>query len=357
MEQLNGISVILPSYNPGKEILSVIQDIIRQGFQDIIVVNDGSRDELSPIFDETAKIGGCIVLNHDVNKGKGAALKTAMAYFLENRPDNLGVVTIDDDGQHLPEDVRLCAEAMAESGNFVLGARDFNKPSVPMKSLVGNKLSAKLFSLWVGLEITDSQTGLRAIPRKYLRALLDVPGSRFEYETNMLIAAKKNSFDISEVSINTVYLDGNKGTHFRALKDSFEIMLQFIKYAQVSLVSFVIDLICFYVMLSFLGGYSLSGGWNVIFLSTVVARLISSAFNFIFNKDYVFKYSNKSIPKAALKYYTLCAVSMALSGNFVALFSYVFRVNLTAVVAMIKIVIDTMLFVMNYYIQRKWVFK
>ncbi|MCL2184442.1 MAG: glycosyltransferase family 2 protein [Treponema sp.] len=357
MDQLSKISVVLPSFNPSKEIISVIQRVINQGFSDVIVINDGSREDTSSIFDEVSKINGCTVLHHNENMGKGAALKTGMTYFLENRPLNIGIITIDDDGQHLPEDIKLCAQEMAESGFMVLGARDFNKPSVPLKSRIGNKLSAKLFSASVGLDIADCQTGLRAIPGKYLKTFLNVSGNRFEYETNMLIEAKKERFSLKEVPISTVYIDGNKSTHFKPVRDSIKIIFQFIKYAQSSLISFAIDLLCFYIFLNLLRSHSFFGSWNVILISTIASRILSSLFNFFFNKNFVFKYSGKSIFKTALKYYILCGISMLLSGNITAVLSYVFNINAAFLVTLIKIAVDMGLFVMNYYIQRKWVFK
>ncbi|MCL2277135.1 MAG: bifunctional glycosyltransferase family 2/GtrA family protein [Treponema sp.] len=357
MSQISGISVILPSYNPGAQILSVIKRVIEQGFSDIIIINDGSKDECTAIFDEAAKIDSCVVLRHKVNKGKGAALKTGMTFFLENRPDSSGIVTIDDDGQHLPEDIKLCAEAMARSGCFVLGSRDFNNPSVPFKSRYGNRITAKIFSASVGLDLKDSQTGLRAIPKKLLGAFVNVPGDRFEYETNMLIAAKKENFSIKEVPINTVYIDGNKSSHFHPVKDSIKIMFQFIKYAQSSLISCAVDLLCFYALLNLLSSHSISNSWNIILLSTIIARVISSALNFILNKKFVFRYSGKSVIKAIIKYYILCVFSMILSGNLVAVLSYLLNINNAVIVTIIKIAVDVGLFVMNYHIQKRWVFK
>jgi putative flippase GtrA len=321
------------------------------------VVNDGSGEEFLHVFDDAEKLSGCTVLRHDVNKGKGEAIKTAMSYFLDNRPDGLGVVTVDDDGQHLPDDVLLCAETMAGNGAFVLGKRDFGNPEVPLKSRMGNRLTAKLFSIWIGLDISDSQTGLRAIPRKYISAAINVPGSRFEYETNVLIAAKKGRFDIMEVPISTVYIDKNKNTRFRTLRDSLEVMLQFVKYAQISLVSCAIDLLSFYAFLFLLGWRPLPGSWNLIFISTVMARVLSSAFNFIFNKNFVFRFKGERVAGAALKYYALCFASMALSGCFVSLCAYLLLADTARSVTITKIAVDSALFFINYYIQRKWVFK
>jgi len=134
-------------------------------------------------------------------------------------------------------------------------------------------------------------------------------------------------------------------------------MLQFVKYSQSSLASCAIDLLSFYALLNLLGGYALSGRWNVIFLSTVIARLLSSAFNFFFNRNLVFRHQGKDIKTAAFKYYVLCCVSIALSGCFVSLCAYAFTADTAPLVTFIKIIVDSGLFIMNYYVQRKWVFK
>jgi glycosyltransferase involved in cell wall biosynthesis len=355
MAQISAVSVILPSYNPTEQILTVIRDVISQGFADIIVINDGSGDESFPVFDAVDELSGCTVLTHDVNRGKGAALKTGMAYYLENRPDGIGVVTIDDDGQHLPEDIRLCAEALCEKDAFVLGVRDFSSPEVPSKSRIGNKLAASAFRVGIGLDISDTQTGLRAIPGNYIETLLYIDGSRFEYETNVLVAAKKHSFRIAEVPIHTVYLDGNKGTHYRPLADSFMIFLQFAKYSLGSLISFGIDLLGFYLLLKLLGGHLPE--WAAIFLCTLTARAVSSVFNFFFNKNVVFKRKGINAHRAVLRYILLCCAVLVLSSQLVALISRLATVVLPLAVTLIKIAVDAVLFAANYFIQKKWVYK
>jgi len=134
-------------------------------------------------------------------------------------------------------------------------------------------------------------------------------------------------------------------------------MFQFMKYANSSLASCAIDLVSFYTLLNLLGLHSLSGRWNAIFISTVSARILSSAFNFFFNKTLVFKLKGDDVRKTALKYYLLCGTSMALSGSFVALCSYMFVAETAPIVTAIKIIVDSGLFLMNYHVQRKWVFK
>ena len=136
-----------------------------------------------------------------------------------------------------------------------------------------------------------------------------------------------------------------------------EVMRQFAKYAQSSVMSCVIDLLCFYAFLSLLGWHPLSRNWNVIFISTVIARGLSSAFNFFFNKSFVFRHKEKCVKKAIFRYYTLCCASMALSGLLVTVSSYILLADTARLVTVVKLVVDSLLFFMNYYVQRKWVFK
>ena len=357
MTQIDLVSVILPTFDPTEGLLTVVREVKNQGFTSLIVVNDGSRSDRKPLFDELAGIEGCVVLAHEVNRGKGAALKTGMAYFMDNCPDGIGVVSIDDDGQHLPEDVRRCAEGMAASGAMTLGVRDLRGPEVPGKSRIGNKVMELIFQIMAGIRISDTQTGLRAIPRKVVPALLDVPGNRFEYETNVLLAAKKLGIEIEEVPIRTVYLEGNKGTHFRAFADSLAIAFQFAKYAAGSLLSSGIDLLGFYIILRFVSGSMTPDRWFAILVSTVLARAISSSFNFFFNKTIVFGNTGQSTIKAAAKYFGLCGISMLLSSQLVALLANLPPISTAAWITAVKIMADSVLFVMNYFVQKKWVYQ
>ena len=115
------VTVIIPAYKPDEKLISTLNDLTVAGFSDILVVDDGSGTEFAPIFDQVKEIPACTLLRHPVNRGKGAALKTAMTYFLDNRPEQAGVVTADADGQHLAKDIAAVSGAMAESGKVVLG--------------------------------------------------------------------------------------------------------------------------------------------------------------------------------------------------------------------------------------------
>ena len=354
---ISRISVILPSYNPPEKIIEVISSVMKQGFSDVIVIDDGSGEASRPIFDEAEKIEGCTVLRHEVNKGKGAAIKTGFGYFLENRPSAIGAVTADDDGQHLPEDIKRCAEAMAESGALVLGVRDFGGPDVPARSLIGNKLTIFALKLVTGFKFTDTQTGLRAAPAGYIKALREIRGSRFEYETNMLICSRREGIRIAEVPIKTVYEDAGRPSHFRTLADSIKIIRQILKYSLGSIISCGMDILGFYVLMRLFLNSLNYGQWSAIFFSTVIARAVSATFNFIFNKNIVFKYKGEHIRKPVMKYCALCVFSLALSSQAVALISQIPAINTPLSVTGVKIFVDAGIFALNYAVQRKWIYR
>ena len=139
-------SIIIPAYNSEKFIGECLNSIFSQTYKnvEIIVVNDGSSDNTA----EEAMNAGARVITHEVNKGKGRALKNAFAYVADNLPELEGVITIDGDGQHLLEDIVACGERMLECDDgVVLGCRDFNQPGIPPRSVAGNKTTSRFFRL------------------------------------------------------------------------------------------------------------------------------------------------------------------------------------------------------------------
>ena len=220
---ISKVSVVLPSLDPDEKLTTVINGLLEYGFTDIILVNDGSKPENLHYFTEAAEHPQVQLIHHPCNLGKGTALKTAFRWFLENRPEHLGLVTVDGDNQHHPEDTLRCSENMLQTGHLTLGVRDFTQPDVPFRSRNGNKITSLVFKAFVGMTISDTQTGLRALTRSALETLVDVYGDRFEYETNMLLAFKDNAIVFDEVKIRTVYIEENKSSHFRTFTDSWRI--------------------------------------------------------------------------------------------------------------------------------------
>lgn len=348
---MDNLVLIVPTLEPNTAFIKVVCNY-KKHFNKIIVVDDGSGEEYRNIFKEISDMG-IVVLTHALNYGKGRALKTAFNYVLNNYKDVVGVITVDSDGQHLVKDALKCSDALINSENkLVLGSRNFDEDNVPLKSRIGNKLTRSLFKILCGISISDTQTGLRAIAINDIKTFLYTKGERFEYETNMLLDAKKYNIKFEEVPIETVYLNENKGTHFNPLRDSVEIYKVFIKYLFVSLSSFLVDILFFMLFLNILSLFSdFSFIMYKIIASTVCARIVSSLYNYLLNRKFVFEqHDSKSF---IIKYYILVIIQMGISGLSVTLLSKVFS---SKIIVLLKIIVDILIFIANYYIQREWVF-
>ncbi len=350
---MDNITIILPSLDPDEKMPIVVRKLLEVGFNDIVVVNDGTAKEGVAPFEEVAQLDGCHLLTHEVNMGKGQALKTAFDFVLKNRPNCVGVVTVDGDGQHLTEDIYACSKALLENNdNVVLGVRDFDAPHVPWRSKFGNTVTVKIFEALCGMKVSDTQTGLRGIPTKILPSFLEVEGQRFEYETNMLLHIKREKIKIKEVKIQTVYLDENKTSHFNPIKDSIRIYGAIFRFALSSLSSSALDIGLFTVLnLVLSAGLSRS---TRLLLATGIARVCSAIFNYTLNKKAVFK-SKASVSSSGLKYFLLCIVQGSLSYGLVFALSYLFTAN-AFWETVIKLLVDSFLFFVSFKIQRDWVF-
>ncbi len=351
MYELSKVSVVLPSLDPDEKLVAVIDGLLEYGFSDIILINDGSKPENLHYFTDAAAAHPEItLLHHPVNRGKGAALKTAFSWFLENRPQSLGVVTVDGDNQHHPEDTRACAEKMLETRHLVLGCRDFTQPQVPKRSKAGNTITCNVFKIFVGMTISDTQTGLRALPSDLLKTMLAVKGDRFEYETNMLLALKEQSIPWEEVKIRTVYIEENKSSHFRTVRDSWRIykliLAHFFRYTGSALVSAMVDEGLFQL---------LAGPWGDIFAS-LGARAVSSALNFFMNRNLVFR-NKGSLGKAMLRYYTLAIpVALAQAGLTYGLSLLLGSLGLGILEKLSHLLVMVALYFVTFFVQQRWVF-
>ena len=346
------ISVILPSLNPDEKLMQVVTSLVSDGFDDIIIVNDGSDGDHMQPFKDAEALEQVTILTHEVNKGKGRALKTAFEYCIANRQDIDGVVTVDGDNQHKVNDIRACCDAMVKSGNVILGCRDFSGSNVPPKSKIGNNITRFVFRFACGIKISDTQTGLRAIPASYLDFMSKIKGERFEYETQMLLEMNKAGIRFDEVTIETVYIEENASTHFHPIRDSVKIYGVILKFILSSILSFCIDYVLFLVLELIIGSYF--EHWVKILIATAGARLISSLFNFLMNHKTVFK-AEVSIKQSMPKYYLLCIVQAGLSYGLVNGLSTLLATK-DFITSLIKIVVDICLFLASFQIQRRWVF-
>lgn len=215
----NDVSIVIPAYNPGQELGKVVYGLKKSGFSNIVIVDDGSTD--AQPFEG---LNDVTILKNNINMGKGNALKKGFSYCKNKFKDIKGIITVDADGQHLVEDVEKVYKKFSYNYNsLILGSRNFNGKDVPLKSRIGNKIMQNKIKSKIGIDITDTQTGLRAIPIDIVNYIIEIKGERYEYETNMLLYCMNNNINIMQVPIKTVYINRNKHTHFQALKDSLRI--------------------------------------------------------------------------------------------------------------------------------------
>ena len=350
MTEFENVPVIVPSYNPDEKLRATVAGLVDAGFSDIIVVDDGSIPEKKRNFPEEG--GGVTLLRHEVNRGKGAGLKTAFAYILENRPDAVGCVTVDGDGQHRPSDVASCVrEMLANPSCVVLGARDFSLPGVPVRSRKGNRITCNVFRLLFGMKLSDTQTGLRCIPRSLLGDFIGVKGDRYEYETNMLLEMKRAQIPFREVKIETVYINDNETSHFRPVRDSIRIYGLIFAFALSSVLCAAVD-IGLFTLFNFL--FARWGLKYDYFFAVAAARIISSAVNYVVNRKAVF---GRGDGASVVRYYTLAAGLLVTSGILGTAITRLIPVDWGWLDTVIKTAVDLLLFAVSFRIQNDWVFK
>ena len=394
---------LIPAYEPDRKMLGVIADLGKTGF-DVVIVDDGSGPEYAELFEQAAerlsgKSGrGVTLLIHDVNRGKGAALKTGLDFinnFMVIRGEETQnvIVAVDADGQHLAVDaLRAAHTAQGNPGTLVLGSRILNQTqSVPLRSRFGNAVTRQVFRLATGVPVYDTQTGLRAFTADLIPSLLAVSGDRYEYELNVLMDFAGRGIPIREIEIETVYLEGNKSSHFDTVRDSYRIYKEIAKYAATggsslhggtapaqihaeertdgaemsskngrnadgikstakqaakfsasSFASFLID----YAMYALL----LMIGPGLVF-ANIGARLVSSAANYTINRKLVFR-SGKKVATSAVQYFALAAFILA--GNTFVLHTMVASLGINSMAA--KVLTEVLFFMISWTVQRYVVF-
>lgn len=339
--------ILIPAYNPDDALIKLVDELKEIGFAHIVIVNDGSDPSCGPIFDRVDEAVDKVIA-HQSNQGKGAALKTGFRHITQAYPETLGVISVDADGQHKPKDVlRVYEEGVAKPHHLIMGCRDFSGQDIPFRSRFGNQVTRLVMLIGSGLRLKDTQTGLRAIPIRYAGQLVDVPGSRYDFEMNMLTFTKRLQVPIQQTSIETVYEDENASSHFRPVIDSILIYRMFLSYSLSSIASFLVDIGMYALFILILQPFFDAAH---VVMATVLARVISSLFNYYVNRTVVF-HSNPR--RSLVKYFSLVGMQMAASALLVYLLFLLFRNG----EVVLKVIVDSFLFIVSYYVQKRWVFK
>lgn len=338
--------ILIPCYNPDETIMDAFIKELGSVFENIVFVNDGCSEEHEPYFKKLEK--KYPVIKHYKNYGKGRGIKNGLNYILNYYPDCKAIITADCDGQHSIKDIKKVYKATLKNQNsLILGTRNFNDEKVPFKSRYGNKITRNIFKIFVGLTITDTQTGLRGMSKNVAKSMLTISGERYEYETNVLIACKTEEIPIVEVPIETIYIEENRTSHFNPVKDSILIYKLFIKYIIVALSSFFIDILLFSL---FLIAFNKIGVTYPIIVSTIIARILSSLYNYFINAKLVFKKMNKW---SIIKYFLLVFIQMWVSAFVVSWICKLIPIN----PVLLKMIVDAFIFIVNFIIQREFIFK
>ena len=372
---------LIPAYKPNIQLLEFVKGIEEHGM-DCLIVNDGSGEEYLSLFHKIERETEARVLSFPENRGKGAVLKAGLKYL---QKENVGLqgdftlITLDADGQHLLKDaLNLLSVAEEKKDTLILGSRTQSKDS-PLRSRIGNGITKEIFHLCTGVEVKDTQTGMRAFSGKMIPEMLTIPGERYEYEMNVLLYLAKEGVPMEEVPIETVYINDNAESHFDTVKDSYRIYKQILKFSASSLVSFLAD----FLLYSFF--FLITGG---LFVSNFLARVISLHLNFFINKNVVFsaegqeaqvslaatgikrEESGKTVKTQENKQLWNLSAWKTIKKeeylSYLGLAAFIFLINsfiLSGIVGSLgmnpylaKILTEGLLFCLSYFVQKKWIF-
>lgn len=345
---------VVTVHNPDESLERTIINLKEAGFKNIIVVNIDSDQSLNIYFDAVKQYEGCKVLYNDPNKGRGRALKIAFSYILKNKIQGDGVVTVNGYNQFATRYILACAEKMIQKKNqIIFGSRDFSNREFPISKRIGNFLISTVCRFACGCALSDPLTGMRAIPYEYLEPFLQVKGDMYDYDANLILEAKERKIKISEVKVEDVYLEKKIAAHYKPIFDAIRISSSLIKFVASSIISTVLDQVCYVVVIWVLSLYGTKASVGIL-VATIFGRAISSFANFYFNKRAVFK-SDMPMGKTMGRYYTLAIAQMTISYFLVYFFSNILEITGPLTVT-IKILVDLALFFVSFQIQRRWVF-
>jgi len=339
----DSVFAVVPSYMPDEHLVRVIDGLGNLPvIAGIVVVNDGSSPESEPIFEKVAELDAVHVIRHELNQGKGAALKSGFGYLIETHGEDIGIITVDADGQHAPDDISNVAnEHLRKPSALTIGVRAFDQ-DVPFRSAIGNRLTRHVLKLFHGIEIADTQTGLRALGGKFAASTLSIPSDRYEFELDMLLMARADGVLIEQIPIRTIYLEGNKSSHFNIILDSTRIYFAMARFAFAGMAAAVIDNAIFWILTT--------QGIGIL-PSQIAGRTVASFVNYFMVKGMVFHSRSRHTFSAPRYIATVCLLGV-LSYGMILLGSE--TLGMPAIAA--KIVAETLIFIGNYVIQRTIVF-
>jgi glycosyltransferase involved in cell wall biosynthesis len=213
---MGDIAAVIPAFNASATVAEVVRKATRH-LERVVVVDDGSTDDTS----QRARGAGAQVLSHGRNRGKGIALRTAFAELADAGLD--GIVTLDADGQHDPDDIPRLVAAFRDGGaDLIIGSRwTVFSEMAPMRRF-GNRFSSAALAFFSGLRVPDSQSGFRLYSTPFLRAAA-FKGEAYELEMEAILLASAQGRKVQTVPISLLVADGRSLSHFRPVRDTYRI--------------------------------------------------------------------------------------------------------------------------------------
>ncbi|MGA2677517.1 MAG: glycosyltransferase family 2 protein [Methanobacterium sp.] len=192
------IVTVIPCYNEEEAIKEVVNNALK--YSDVLVVDDGSTDKTSPL----AVAAGAMIIKHQINLGKGAAIKTGLKKVLND--DYKIIILMDGDGQHNPQCIPLIASGIGKA-KIIIGSRfiNGNQPGMTIMRRLSNKLTTINLKSITGYQVTDSQSGFRAISSDIAHYFINIPYNDYIYESELIYQASKKNVIINEKSIPCTY--------------------------------------------------------------------------------------------------------------------------------------------------------
>lgn len=263
--------ILIPAYNPEPAMIATAKELHEAGYG-VLVVNDGSHPSYSMLFEMVSQYA--TVIGYEKNGGKGHALKCGFHYIMTHMRDRYKyVVTADADGQHAVKDIIKVDNLLRLKGNIVIGSRDFSG-NVPFRSRLGNTLSRFAYTIETGRYIRDNQSGLRGFDADLCEWLIGIKGEKYDYEINVLMYAAKQNIPICETTIQTIYIEGNRSSHFDPIRDTVRLHAKMLMASLPSIAAFCIFVIAFFttysiysfrlVQISVAMAISLAGGIGIM---------------------------------------------------------------------------------------------
>lgn len=200
------VCIVIPAYNEASVIRGVVKDTVKamksSSYQfEVVAVDDGSSDATAA----EAKAGGATIIKHLLNSGAGAATRTGLKYASANRFDI--VATMDADGQHDPDDLlKVIRRVSSTDADFVIGSRLIQSNGMPWYRVLGNKGLSLVTFIIFGVNVTDSQSGLKAFSQRAL-SVMDYHSNNFAFCSEMLWRARQQGLSVEEVPIRAIYSD------------------------------------------------------------------------------------------------------------------------------------------------------